>query len=182
MNDSSIPGVAITGTIGAGKTAVAEAISDLLASKEMKHALIDLDWLGQVYPPPDSLNPYALDLAFENLALTAPKFIAAGARYFVVAATLTSSDELHRLRAALPSVEMDVCRVVAPTEVIEKRIRQRELGSMRNDFLSRTGSLASQIEAARLGRFVLVNDGSIGDVAKEALRNLDWAKSPPATQ
>jgi deoxyadenosine/deoxycytidine kinase len=57
VNDSSIPGVAITGTIGAGKTAVAEAISNLLTSKELQHALIDLDWLGQVYPPPDSRIP-----------------------------------------------------------------------------------------------------------------------------
>lgn len=179
MNASSIPGVAITGTIGAGKTALAEALSELLHSKWMRHALIDLDWLGQVYPPPDSVDPYALDLAFMNLALIAPNFIGTGVRYFVIAATLTSSDELAHLRAALPHVDLDVCRVVAPIEQLAQRIRRRELGSLRNDFLRRTESLASQMEAAKLENFVLVNDGPIGDAAKELLRRLGWAKEFP---
>ena len=176
MNESSLPGVAITGTIGAGKTAVAEAVSGILQSREMRHALIDLDWLGQVYPPPDYRNPHALDLAFENLALIAPRFIASGARYFVLAATLTSPNELHRLRAALPHVDLDVCRVVASVEVIEERIRRRELGSLRDDFLSRTGPLASQMEASKLEDLLLVNDGLIGDAARELLRNVGWVK------
>ena len=44
--------IALTGTIAAGKTTLAEAISEELHARETRHALIDLDWLGQVYPTP----------------------------------------------------------------------------------------------------------------------------------
>jgi len=173
---SSVPGVAITGTIGAGKTAAAEALSELLYSRGMHHALIDLDWLGQVYPPPDPMDPHALDLAFNNLALIAPGFLKVGVRYFVVAATLTSAAELSRLRAALPKVDLSVCRVVAPVDLIAERLRRRELGSLRHDFLTRTETLGLQIEAAKLEDFVLVNDGHIRETALELLEKLGWAK------
>lgn len=178
MTASSLRGVAITGTIGAGKTATAEGLSELLHSKGMRHALIDLDWLGQVYPPPDPVSPYALDLALENLALMAPNFVAAGARYFVVAATLVSPNEVDHLRAALPHVDLNVCRVVASVGATAERIRQRELGSLGDDFLSRAGALASQIEEAKLDDFALVNDGPVSDTARELLGKLGWAKGP----
>ena len=179
MRAASVPGVVITGTIGAGKTAAAEALSELLHSNGMYHALIELDWLGQVYPPPDPTDPHALDLALDNLALIAPNFHDAGARYFVIAGTLTSSDELRRLRDALPRVSLRVCRIAPPVDIVHERIAHRELGALRNDFLSRTESLAQQIEAAKIDDFVLVNDGSISKTASELHGRLGWGKTEP---
>jgi hypothetical protein len=106
--------VAITGTVG--KTAVAEALSNLLHSKRTRHALIDVDWLGQVYPPPNPDHPHCLDLALTNLAATAPNFVSAGARYFVIAITMTSRGQLNELRRALPQVSITVCRIDASSE------------------------------------------------------------------
>jgi hypothetical protein len=34
----------ITGTVGTGKTSVADAAGDLLAGARLPHAVIDLDW------------------------------------------------------------------------------------------------------------------------------------------
>jgi thymidylate kinase len=165
--------VAITGAIGAGKTAVAEAVSELLHSNRARHALIDVDWLGQVYPPPDS--HHFLDLAFRNLAVIAPNFISAGARYFVIALTMTSQDELTELRRALPQVSLTVCRIDASPQTIAERIRRRELGSLRDDFLSRTDAVGLEIAEAGINHFVISNDDRpIIKVAQELLERLSW--------
>jgi adenylylsulfate kinase-like enzyme len=37
----------INGTVGVGKTTVAEAVGDLLAGSGVSHAVLDLDWLRQ---------------------------------------------------------------------------------------------------------------------------------------
>jgi adenylylsulfate kinase len=182
---NGIEGVVITGTIGVGKTAVAEALSELMHRKDMRHALIDVDWLGQVYPPPRAKDPYDLALAFTNLTAIAPNFHAAGARYFIVAATLTSRSELDRLRSALPRVRLHVCRVTASPETIAARIRGRELGSLLDDFLTRTQSLDRHIAAARLEDFTVVNDNRpIAEIASELLEGLAWGPAsktvPPA--
>jgi adenylylsulfate kinase len=170
-----IPGVALTGTIGVGKTALAEALSELLHSNDIRHALIDVDWLGQVYPPPELDKPYSFDLAFKNLAAIAPNFDAAGANYFVIALTLTSQEELSQLRRALPQVSITVCRVNASPETIAQRIRRRELGSLRDDFLSRTDALAREIEQAGVQDFFVVNDHRpVSEVAEELLNRLNW--------
>jgi len=58
---SGISAVALTGTIGAGKTTVAEAISEELHERNIRHALLDLDWLGQVYPVPEGHEPYGYE-------------------------------------------------------------------------------------------------------------------------
>lgn len=42
----------ITGTVGAGKTSVAEAAGDLLVSSGVPNAVIDMDWLCQAGPRP----------------------------------------------------------------------------------------------------------------------------------
>ncbi|MEU6721608.1 hypothetical protein ABZ897_60085 [Nonomuraea sp. NPDC046802] len=44
----------ITGTLGAGKMAVADALGDLLADAGVPNAVIDLGWLRRALPaPPD---------------------------------------------------------------------------------------------------------------------------------
>jgi gluconate kinase len=178
---NGIEGVAITGTIGVGKTAVAEALSELMHHEGLRHALIDVDWLGQVYPPPRTDDPYDLSLAFRNLTAIAPNFLAAGARYFIVAATLTSRRELDGLRSALPRVRLHVCRLTASPETITVRIRGRELGSLLNDFLARTQSLDRHIRAARMEDFVVVNDDRpIAEVASDLLARLAWGPASRA--
>lgn len=63
----------ITGTVGSGKTTVAETISELLVERGMTHAVVDLDQLRLSWPPPvgDRFN-YALELA--NLRAVAANY------------------------------------------------------------------------------------------------------------
>jgi len=63
----------ITGTVGSGKTTVAETISELLVERGMTHAVVDLDQLRLSWPPPvgDRFS-YALELA--NLRAVAANY------------------------------------------------------------------------------------------------------------
>ena len=75
---NAVPTLVLTGTVGAGKTMIAEAISELLRERGIRHALIELDRLGQMYPPLDADDPFDLSLALRNLAVTSPIFVTAG--------------------------------------------------------------------------------------------------------
>lgn len=172
-----IPGVAITGTIAAGKTSVAEAVSAILHERGMRHALLDIDWLGQLYPPRDAADPFSLTLAFRNLELIVPNFIDEGADYFVMALTLTSQEEMAALRKAIPQVHIKVCLLTASHSARDDRISSRDTGSLRDDFLRRTDALADQIKALQLHDFKLQNEGRpIDAVAAELLDSLRWLR------
>lgn len=173
----SVEGVLLTGTIGAGKTTIAEAISDHLHEAGIRHALLDVDWLGQVYPPPDEADRFNDRLSFRNLAAIWPNFVETGIRYAVLAATVLSRVELEGLRRALPGCELTVVRVAAPPEIVAERIRRREIGNLLEDFLSRTDSVAQTIEGAALEAFSVTNeDRRPSELASEILRRLGWLK------
>ena len=175
MSDAGVAGVLLTGTIGAGKTTIAEAISDHLHEAGIRHALVDVDWLGQVYPPPDRRDPFNDSLAVKNLAATWPNFVEAGIRHAVMAATVLSAEQLGGIKAALSGSDLKVVRVIAAPETVKARIRRRDVGALLEDFLRRTDSVAEEIERAGLESFsVSNNDRRPSDVAADILERLGW--------
>lgn len=137
--------------------------------------MLDVDWLGQVYPPLDPDDPFSLDLALDNLALIAPNYVAAGTRCFVVAVTLTSQDELIALKAALPQVDLSVCLLTASADTRARRIEARDSGALRDDFLQRTDALHEQIASLQMHDFDLSNDGTpLNEVSSDLLDRLGW--------
>jgi thymidylate kinase len=165
----------LTGTIGAGKTTLAEATSTRIHQAGLRHALIDLDWLGQLYPPPAGTPPFDLGLAFTNLAAIWPNFRAAGARYGIVAGTIVTRLEADELRRVLSDADLTFGLVTSPPELVKQRIRDRDRGAVLEDFLSRTDALASTIKAATMHDFEVVNDTTAPDqAALDVLKQLDW--------
>ena len=165
----------LTGTIGAGKTSIAEAISVELHERGVRHGLLALDWLGQVYPPLDSADPFNLELHLENIAAIVPNFTARGVDRYVVSATITSRAELDALRDALGRVEVIVGLVTAPDETLLARIRRRDEGALRDDFLDRAVALGRAIASERMEDFVVDNpDGSLKNVVATALAFVGW--------
>ena len=175
---ADVAGVLLTGTIGVGKTTLAEAISERLHEAGLRHALLDLDWLGQVYPPPDEADPFNDSLAVRNLAVTWPNFLDAGIRYAILAATVLDEGQLDRIRSALKECDLTVVRVSAPAVLVAARIRRRDAGNLLVDFLQRTDSVADQIERAGLDGFSVINDErGPAEVAGEVLRRLGWTSA-----
>jgi hypothetical protein len=170
--------VLITGTIGAGKTALAEEISLVLHEREDLHALIDLDGLSQCYPglPHD---PYNARLGFANLAAVWPNFVARGIRYAVLAHLVERASEIDEISGAITGAELTVVRVVAPPELCATRLRAREISpSILERHLRRSPVLDRNLDELGIEEFAVSNDGRpIRDIALEALARLGWPRA-----
>lgn len=176
---STIVTALLTGTIGVGKTSLAEAMSEELHARGIRHALVDLDWLGQVYPRPDAQDPFNMNLQLDNLAAIWPRFLAARISHALVAGTLDARWQLQGVSKALPQAEITVVRVTAPPEVIKGRLRARGKGSLLDDFLARTDQVAADIEAAGIENLTVSNDGpNLSELAVLTLDRLGWLGHP----
>ncbi|MDQ3958337.1 MAG: AAA family ATPase, partial [Actinomycetota bacterium] len=165
----------LNGTIGAGKTSLAEQVSELLHESGLVHGLIDLDWLAQVYPAPDPDDPFNLALALDNLAYVWSGFRRAGAAHLVMAATIETAAEMAAVKTALAETDVTVALVTASPDVAADRIRRRELGGLAAEFVERTGHLAARIRDARLEDFVVSNDDeAIRTTAAAIVERLGW--------
>ncbi|MBU2670656.1 adenylyl-sulfate kinase [Actinoplanes bogorensis] len=113
----------ITGTVGAGKTTVAEAVGDLLTGREIPNAVIDLDWLRRAWPAPPG-DRFNGALTLRNLEAVAANFVAAGASRLVLAGVLESRAELHAYGKAL-EMPLTVCRLRVALPTVRERLRRR---------------------------------------------------------
>src|SRR5215469_13513433 len=71
----------ITGSMGAGKTAVLAEASDILAQRQIIHAAIDLDALGLAHLPLAGSNN---DVMYENLRSLCKNYAAQGVQRFLL--------------------------------------------------------------------------------------------------
>ena len=171
----TIPGVLITGTIGAGKSTIASVVSEVLHERGDRHALLEADWLGELYPAPDTADRFNFGLVLRNLALIWPNFVEAGARKLILTATLESRDGLEGMRGALPGVDLKVVRLIAAPHVIEERLRARERGHLLDRFLERTALLEAQFARLGLEDLTVENGGRPAwEVAEEIVDLLRW--------
>ncbi len=170
-----VPTAVVTGTIGAGKTTVATTMSEILHERGVRHGLIEVDWLGEVYPAPYPDDPYSTSFAMKNLAAVWPNFLEVGISRAIVTMTLENHEELIGLKAALGMPDVTVVRLEASSEVRAARIRSRELGNLRDLFLDKTDPLAQQMRDLGIGDLVVDNDGRRPqEVAEEILGSLVW--------
>lgn len=70
----------INGTVGVGKTSVADAIGSQLRESRLPGSVIDLDRLGNAWPAPED-DPFNLSLTLHDLASVAANAITFGARH-----------------------------------------------------------------------------------------------------
>jgi len=169
MSDTQL--LIITGTMGVGKTATLDEVTDLLADAGVTHACVDLDGLGLFHivpaPPPD--------LIFRNLDALFASYLATGVRCFVVAAALERHSDLDRIRRPLGDPSIKVCRLTAPLAIAEARVSQRELGIHRNRYVERTAELDRLLSAARLEDFCIdSSQASVTEVARQLLSMAGW--------
>lgn len=174
MNES-VPVVVVTGTIGVGKTAIAMTMSEILHDRGVRHGLLEVDWLGEVYPAPDPDDPYSTAFAMKNLAAIWPHYLEVAITRAVITMTIENQRELEDLKAALPSADVTVVRLEASQQTRAERIKRRELGVLLDLFLEKTDPLAKQMECFAIGDLVVENDNRTPqDVAAEILTRIHW--------
>jgi adenylylsulfate kinase len=157
----------INGTVGSGKTSVADALGDLLAEAGVPHAFVDVDWLRRSWPcPPD--DPYNTGMALRNLAVVARNYLDAGVQCLVLAGVLESRAERDAYQASL-GVGLTVCRLRVDLETVRSRLVSRQHDGLAW-FLQRAAELDRVLDAAAVDDFVIeASDGSPRDVAAAVL-------------
>jgi hypothetical protein len=161
----------ISGSMGAGKTTVMGEASDLLSAGGVVHAAFDLDALGIVLLS----EPFSRELHSRNLAAIYDNCVEAGVESFLIAAAIESREVLNDLTRAMGNTNATVCRLIAPLDTMVARLKMREVGMRRQDYLDRARVLDAMLDAAGVEDFRIANHGqSVTAVAREMLARSNW--------
>lgn len=171
----SVASLLITGTVGVGKTTVAEAVGDLLINLSVPHALIDLDQLRLSWPRPVG-DPFNHVMELRNLMSVAANYRAAGAVRLVLAGVIERRADLTDYEHAV-DCSVKVVRLRAHPSVLVDRLRERHI----NDpaglawHLARAPELTKILDQARIADAEVDTTGRrIGDVAADVLSAVGW--------
>jgi len=162
----------LLGTVGVGKTTLAEAVSGLLEERGTVHAVVDLDDIRRLRPPPAG-DPFQLEIELVNLRSLAANFRAAGARLLVVAGVVETREELHRVLEAVGPGAATVVRLVADPAVLQARLRGRHEDDPAGLawHADRTVALTAVLDGAALTEHVVDTTGRAPrDLAADLLR------------
>lgn len=177
-DDSRVEVLFLTGQPGAGKTAVAKEISELLWKIREPHAVIDVDELCRGVLP-NKTPDFNRSLAVANLSAVWGNFYAAGVRRLILARIIESVDDLDQFSAAIPNAAVTVCLLQVPAEMIQERLIGREAGSAQAFLLTVTSRIAGKIATLDLPGFCVDNDQRPLDaVAREVLQLARWPAPP----
>lgn len=173
--DKTSSALLLTGTVGAGKTTVAEAVGDLLRERAVPNAVVDLDRLRQAWPTPPG-DRFHLDLMLRNLRDVAANFLAAGARRLVLAGVVESRSDRTRHEQAL-GVPLTVVRLRVDLGVVRARLARRhdEDPAGLRWHLDRSGELDAILATAAVeDHAVDATDAAVPDVARAVLQAAGW--------
>lgn len=165
----TIPILLFNGTLGVGKTSVAQACGVLLRAAGKPHALIDLDGLCDCHPAPPE-DRFNERLLVQNLEAVSRNFSMAGARLFVAARTVETQETREAYRAAMLGGPLTCVRLTAPREEIDLRLQRRERNDELSWHLRRSAELDRILDAAGLDDFRVDTRGrEVDSVAREVL-------------
>ncbi len=163
--------VLLTGVFGAGKSAVAEELADLLEASAPPYAAMDLDWL--CWSNARGADHHEHEILARNLAALAANYREAGVERFVLAGSVADAVTLDAIRAAI-AVPMLVVRLTSPLAIIEERLGSSPT-SGRADDLARARDWLAEGTGAGLEDEVIENVGSIHDTAVRVLELAGWS-------
>ena len=158
--------------MGAGKTTVLGEASDILASRSLAHAAIDLDALGLAHLPSGARNDGVM---YRNLESVCKNYASLGVHRFLVARAMESRAELDLCRSAVSATDIVVCRIIANIEMLRRRVKMRESGASQQEFVARVTNLNAILDHARLQDFAVANENRpLSEVAHEMLLKAGW--------
>jgi len=163
----------ITGSMGAGKTAVLGEASDILSVRQIVHAAIDLDALGLARLPTGAVTDAVM---YENLRSIRRNYAALGVQRFLLARAIEDDAQLNLCRGIFAAANTVVCRLIARTETtMRRRIESREAGISRQEYVTRVSELDVILDRSRLEDFSVSNKNRpLTDVALEMLVKAGW--------
>src|SRR5260370_841750 len=117
--------------MGSGKTTVVAEVSDILTTRGIPHAAIDLDALGCFHLPAGTPDQ---DWMYRNLKSVWANYAAAGLKSLLIARAMEDRAELDRFREAVPCAKIVMCRLKASIRTMQERVWVREPGMLQQKF------------------------------------------------
>lgn len=155
----------ITGTMGAGKTAVLAEVSDILALRQIVHAAIDLDALGLAHFPAAAL---ADGVMYDNLRSICADYAAMGVERFLVARGIEDDAQLKLCREIIGATSTVICRLTASRETLKRRVEMRDSGISQGEYMARIATLDAILDRSHLEDFAVINENrSLTDVGSK---------------
>jgi len=168
----SADAVVIRGPTGVGKTSTAWFVHTLLRAARVPHAALDIDWLTASWPEQGEWN---IETRHRHVAMMAESYREhLGVVYFVVSGVVQTPEAVERLRLCLGANELAVCRLDAPRDVVEARLRVRQPPGALAWFLERAAVLDAQLAQDGLDDFVVDAARPIDRVAEAIVDVLGW--------
>jgi adenylylsulfate kinase len=160
----------ITGTVGAGKTSVAEMVGHLLSEAGVPNAVIDLDWLRRSWPSSagDRFN-LAMEYGTCDRWPATTSTPALSGSFSPGSSRPTSTGTVTRTHS--------VCRLRVDPPVVRARLARRHEGegAALQWHLDRSEELDTVLEAAGIEDFsVRASDLSISLAAAAVIRGVGW--------
>lgn len=159
--------ILITGPCGAGKTSTMWKLGEILAGRDIPHAVIDVDYVRNFHPAPDD-DPFNSRLAMQNIAAMAENFRRAGARCLILAEVVEHPGLARGYGELIPGSDVHVVRLDVPMDLLMARLDARESAATIAWYRNRSRELQGIMEERRIGDLVIdVGERSIDDVAVE---------------
>ena len=174
--DAATRVLVVNGTVGAGKTTVAEVVADLLRERGVPYGWVDVDALRRAYPTASD-DPFGQAVALDHLHAMAGVFARRGYRHLVLAEVIERVQDRELYERAFDGAELTVVRLTAPEEQRRARIDRRERDAWRAWHLDRTVELDRILADAGVDDAVVANDDGrdLRDVAADVLAATGWA-------
>jgi adenylylsulfate kinase len=166
----------LNGTVGVGKTSVADAMGTALWMAGVAGAVIDADWLRRAWPAPAG-DPFYNGMELQNLQAVADNYVQAGHPNLIVAGVIADRAALVRYRQALRVESLTVCRLRVDLQLVRERLRTRHADDP--DGLAwhvhRAGELEEILDGANVEDFeVDATNMTIVETAEAILTRLRW--------
>lgn len=160
----------LTGPCGVGKTACADAVSDLLSERDLRNAVIDMDALRWAYPGPKE-DPFNVAFGLKNLKTIWPNYAALGIEYLILPNVVECRSELEALLQAVPDSTVTLVRLETTLERLLQRLNRREVGASLEWHKKRSLELQEHFAQNQIEDYLVRNDDrSLREVAEEVVR------------
>lgn len=162
----------VNGTVGAGKTTVADRVGHLLDSRGLATVVLDVDALTDATPVPEE-DPFHQRLAFEALARLAPLYRERGLHHIVLPRVVEDPADREEYERAFDGADVRIVRLRVPEHERLAWIRARDRS--RTDWeLERTVELDRVLERLALDDAVVDGTGDPDEVAARVLAAAGW--------
>lgn len=172
-----VPVLIVMGSVGVGKSSVANAISEILLDKFIHHAVIDLDSLRHAFPRP-AADWFHVTLGYKNLGCVWKNYKEVGVTCAVIPNVLEDRNDIKEIEKAIPGASVTVVRLKANLITIQTRLKGREKSIKSLEWhIKRAAELDEQLDNKQIEDFIVDTENkTIDEVAREILTKTSWPK------